>query len=77
MNAFFYTRIFTPCASSKNLFYKVRTFLELNGHRITEDIESADYIFINTCGFLESIEKELIKDIRHYSDTYQKQIVIF
>ena len=77
MKVYFYNT--GTCTRVKLFGNDVYQLLENNSCIITENFEDADYIFINTCSFLESRSQyflNFIKDINEKKDDKQKIVII-
>ncbi len=44
------------------------------GHRIVEDLEAADVVLVNTCGFIDPARRETVDEILELADLKQKQL---
>lgn len=77
MKAFFYNR--GTCTRVKLYGLDVINLFEVNGWEIVKEEEQADYIFINTCSFLESKSSSFLnflRDVNSHKSNKQKLVVI-
>lgn len=68
MKAYFYNS--NTCTRVKLYGNDVIELFKINGGEIVDDVSESDYIFINTCSFLESKSSYFLKFVR---DVYEKK----
>lgn len=75
MKAYFYNN--NTCTRVKLYGNDVIELIKINGDIITNDKEEADYIFINTCSFLESKSSYFLKFVKDiYNDKKKNQKIV-
>lgn len=51
----------------------VASIMEMDGYSITEDLESADAVFVNTCAIRENAEQRVINRLEYFNAIKRKQ----
>ena len=64
------------CAKNQTDGELICSFLEQAGHTFTQEPEKADYIIINSCGFIQSAKKESIDSVYSIKAAYPKARII-
>lgn len=71
MKAYFYNN--NTCTRVKLYGNDVIELFKINGGKIVENIDEAEYIFVNTCSFLESKSSYFLKFVRDLYDKKSKK----
>lgn len=64
------------CAKNQTDGELICSFLEQAGHTFTQQPDNADYIIINSCGFIQSAKKESIDSVYSIKAAYPKARII-
>lgn len=64
------------CAKNQTDGELIVGYLTKNGFELTEDASQADFIIVNSCGFIESAKKESIDAVYNIKSAYPKAKVI-
>lgn len=65
------------CAKNSNDAELMGSVLESKGFKYTDDYKKANFIIVNTCGFIESAKKEAIDTILFYAELKKEKKDIF
>lgn len=64
------------CESTELEGNRVVHYLALNGHTLTESLEQADYVIVNTCAFLQTHRKRLIRNLESFSGESRARVIV-
>ena len=66
------------CLNNSYLFEVIQSFLRVNNHHLTDNIDDSDVIIVNTCGYTDQTAEENVRFISHIRDRYiEKRIIVF
>lgn len=64
------------CESTELEGNRVAQYLALNGHTLTESLDDADYVIVNTCAFLLAHRKRLSRKLESFSTGSQARVIV-